>query len=134
MRLKKEKLLKPQLQSKTGYYTVNIYKVTCIHRIVALAFIPNPLNKPQVNHINGIKSDNRVENLEWVTAKENTKHSWEKGLSKSIKGESYKSKLTEKEVLEIRQSKLNQKELSVLYKVNIPSINLIINRKTWKHL
>ena len=74
-----------------GYYAVRLSKngvriSATIHRLVAKAFISNPQHKPCINHKNGVKTDNRVENLEWCTAKENIIHSFEKLKRKAPKG------------------------------------------------
>lgn len=59
-------------------------KTTFLHILLAKAFIPNPDNKPEINHINGIKTDNWIENLEWVTHSENMKHAYKMGLMKPL--------------------------------------------------
>ncbi len=84
--VKRKKLIKVQVD-KDGYLVVQLWKNSKpkkfkMHRLVAMAFIPNPENKPQVNHINGIKFDNSIENLEWVTQSENMLHAYKIGLQK----------------------------------------------------
>ena len=66
------------------------HKLNLVHRMVAQAFIPNEKNYNQVNHINCNKQDNRVENLEWCSPKENMKHAWENNLYKGKKVAKYK--------------------------------------------
>lgn len=83
------KKLKPYKTNK-GYLQVSLRdKNFRIHRLVAMAFIPNPENKPQVNHIDGNKENNNIENLEWCTNSENHKHKCDNGLNVVPKGPSH---------------------------------------------
>jgi len=134
-----KKVLSKVKISRDNYYKTilcsnNKRKAYSIHRLVAISFIPNPENKCCVNHKNGDKLDNRVENLEWVTLKENVKHALETGLSK-IRGSDNKcSKLKEEDVLKIFDSKEVGATLAVKFNISISTIRAIKTGRIWKHL
>lgn len=128
--------------TKQGYYHVIFYsnkilKGMKVHRLVASAFIPNPENKPQVNHIDGNKYNNVVSNLEWSTASENQFHAIELGLSTSSKGNKHgRSKLTEELVIDIleRGKWSSYETIAKSYGVDRKTIEDILKRKKWKHI
>ena len=129
-------------KSGYGFYTLRIngkYKGVKAHRLIAKTFIDNNENKEQVNHINGIKTDNRVENLEWCTAKENTRHAIKCGLHipNGINGTSTtrggKALFTIEEasdLIEMKEAiKLTIKEISIIANCSYHAISNIINNK-----
>jgi hypothetical protein len=77
-----ESVSSPKNYATVGYFTNGKEKKYTVHILVAKSFVKNPLNKPQVNHINGIRNDNRADNLEWVTVKENVIHAYRTGIKK----------------------------------------------------
>lgn len=106
-----------------------------VHRLVAMAFIPNPDNLPQVNHIDGDKTNNAVSNLEWCDNGHNQRHKLATGLYVPPKGnDSYVNKLTEEQVIEIYKSNLTQKELSEIYGVSRSTIGHIKLGLNWSWL
>ena len=122
-----------------------------VHRLIAEAFIPNPENKPEVNHINGVKSDNQLHNLEWCTKSENQKHAIKMGLSTHLDDIRYdltqrdqtgeknsQAKLTYGEVVVIKKllkrGNMKQKEIAEFFKVSPSTITDIKKGKKWSHV
>jgi hypothetical protein len=140
--VKRERILKPSKESN-GYFQCglqirnNKQRRFLVHRLVAETFIVNPNEKEFVNHINGIKTDNRVENLEWVTKSENHKHAYALGLMDN-KGDNHPSnKLTSEDILEIRElvkGGATVYSLKNKYPVGYSSLKGIVRGKTWTHL
>ncbi|MCK3941832.1 hypothetical protein HCC47_02980 [Streptococcus suis] len=138
------KILKP-IQTKSGYYNICLVNgtdggriVKRIHRLVGEIFVENQDNKPEINHIDGNKANNRADNLEWVTRSENAMHAFANNLVTIHKGSKKPlAKLSEKDISKIRkeykQGKI-QKELACKYGVARQTISSIVNRKAWRHV
>ena len=131
--------LKPFMNDR--YLVVDLFAYTvrqriAVHRMVAIAFIENPDNKEYVNHIDGNKLNNCVDNLEWVTASENSIHAVATGLSPIGEAKTL-AKLTEKDVLEIQAAfEAGEKDFVLAEKYGVTSgvISSIRLGKTWKHV
>lgn len=134
---RKEKILRKGT-IKNGYNIVVLTKykkqnTIYVHRLVADAFIKNKEDKKEVNHINGVKTDNRVENLEWMSTSENAIHAFRNNLS--AKGQDRtQAKLTDVQVLEIKKSGLRNIELSRKYNISKSIISGIQRGRLWRHI
>lgn len=137
-----DKILK--LNYNGNYLSIALHKNAIakrfrVHKLVALCFLNEDVTRPQINHIDGVKTNNHDWNLERCTASENSMHAIKTGLliMPNIKGSSNgRSKLTESQVLEIRSlnGKMKQFEIAKKFDVKKAQISTIINRKNWTHI
>lgn len=138
--------LKPFINAY-GYYSVNIqlgkrgnYKTRRLHQLVALGYIPNPENKPAINHIDGIKLNLRLSNLEWVTILENNTHARETGLMTPHGPDPENCNLTQHTIQEVRfvceqlQAGMSPKKISRKYNLGYDFIQKIRRGITWKNI
>jgi len=132
-----KKLLKPHFKNyfRVSLYYIKPHKNPLVHRLVAGAFLKNPFNKPEINHLNFARRDNRVENLEYASRKENVRHA----IKRMPRGEnSYLAKLNSQQVRAIRgeyaRGKIRLADLAVKYGTGFANISAIVLRKSWRHL
>ena len=136
-------LMKTRNRAGTNYQIINLSKLDGskrtfrVHRLVMMAFNPvENMDELEVNHIDGNKKNNKLENLEWCTASENQIHAFKTGLNKSRRGkESNFSKLTNddvKKVFELREKGFLQREIAEIVGCTKSNISCILRGKSWK--
>jgi hypothetical protein len=130
---------KPYLDKSVGYYAITLFKegrryLPHVHRIVATAFLGSPPPGYCTNHLDGVKTNNRVSNLEWTTLRENTLHAHRMGLTDSRAQGRMRSRLTEPDVAYIRRlyPRFSIKLLARVYKVSEESIRQLVRWETWR--
>lgn len=135
-------LMKTRNRKGTDYQIINLSeedgskKTFRMHRLVMMAFKPvDNMEKLEVNHIDGDKKNNSLENLEWCTASENQQHAFRLGLQKPRKGnKSNFSKLKEEDInriFELRKQGLTQQRIAEIIGCSRSNISYILNKKTW---
>ena len=139
----KELIMRTILQ-KSGYVQIKLcngkHESFTVHRLVADAFcLRKNKNKNEVNHKNGVKSDNAASNLEWCSRSDNQRHAYGSGLIVPRRGEgTHSSKLRAKDVISIREilqaGKVTQREIAEMFGVAAPTISLIKHGKAWSHI
>lgn len=122
----------PKGYKQIGMYSGEKTVTKRVHKLVATAFLPNPLRLPSINHIDCNKSNNSVENLEWCSVSENHKHAYKNGLMKRRPGELHPlSKISNHQTSELRRAYasggITQKELGLIYGLTQSAVNRIIN-------
>ena len=124
--------VKPQ-PNGTGYLRVHIAgRMYFVHRLVAMTYIPNPNNLPQVNHKDGNKQNNCVENLEWVSNHDNSLHALHNGWMR-IEEKHQFAKLTREQVLYIKNHpEMSKHELAIMFNISVATIRDIRSGRTWK--
>lgn len=134
---RKERILTEFPKDRDGYCRCSVQRLDGtwtsqpVHRLVALAFIPNPLGKTHVNHIDGNRTNNTVNNLEWVTPKENVIHSYMYGSRKVCKEIPRKTLLTDFQISQIDKlrSIYTVNQIAKLFNIEYQSLKNIIHKK-----
>ena len=139
---KTKRILKEYNSCRDGYLRTQFDgKTRTVHRVIAKAFLPSDATKPYVNHKDGDKRNNHVDNLEWCTFSENIRHAYATGLNKGCPGEknghnilSHDDVIQIRNIYKPRDKEYGAKSLGKKYNVNPRTISAVALRRSWKDL